>query len=71
MLPSGEPCQRKLASNIGGLYVLAEHRFAAIVSGVQAVRCPDCETDNLVTPTLSNPAVVIEYGSTVSSQAAS
>lgn len=69
--PTGERCQRKLATSVGGLFVLAFDKYAAIVGQVQAIHCPDCGTDNTVEPAITHAAVIIEYGSTVNTAAAS
>lgn len=67
---NGEPCKKRLATLVSGMFVMSYGQFAAIVGEVQAVHCPDCGTDNRIeSPVTRSAAVLIAYGSTAQSVA--
>lgn len=60
-LPNGEPCQKMLAADTAGLYVLRRDQMVVVVERVVSIRCPVCFTDNTVVPTSPQPALVVAY----------
>jgi hypothetical protein len=60
-IKDGMPCQKMLAADTGGLFVVRRDQMVLVVERIHSIRCPVCGSNNIVPQTYPHSALLVPH----------